>query len=226
MSRPKLLQTLAGALAVGLFFWADRTGLIPSLRALDPTWQADRLRMAPGIVVYLLFGIYWTVAARDRGADRTSEPAWSVLLHRTLVSVSLALILLPLPGLLTRLVPPSPALLVLGVAVELAGAALAVAARRHLGRNWSAEVRIAEGHELVRSGPYRRLRHPIYTGVLLMYLGLALAAGRVGSLLGLGLVVVAYLRKVGLEERLLQQTFGAAFTDYRRGSWALVPPLY
>jgi protein-S-isoprenylcysteine O-methyltransferase Ste14 len=226
MSRRKMLQAGAAALAIGLFFWADRTGRIPSMRALDPTWQADRLQMAPGLIVYLLFGVYWAVAATNRSADQTPESPWSVILHRALVGASLLLIVLPVPGLMARLLPPSPVFIAGGLAVELAGAWLAVSARRHLGSNWSAEIRIAEGHKLVRSGPYGRLRHPIYAGVLLMYFGLSLASGRLHSLVGLGLAALTYLRKAWLEERLLQQTFGAEFTEYRHASWALIPPFF
>jgi len=77
-------------------------------------------------------------------------------------------------------------LLVLGVAIQTAFLLLAVWARRHLGRNWSAEVRIAVGHELVRSGPYKYLRHPIYTAVLGMVLGSAVAVNQFHALLGFG----------------------------------------
>lgn len=226
MPRAQLVQIAGAALAVAAFLWADRVGLIPRIGAYDPDWAAERLRIAPGMALFLLFGLYWGAAARDRGADATSEAAWSVALHRGLVGAGLLLIVLPVPGLMARFAQPSPALVAIGLAIELAGAGLAVAARRSLGRNWSAEVRIAQDHQLVRSGPYRRLRHPIYSGVLLMYLGLAVAAGRLGALVGLGVVLLAYLRKVGLEERLLQRAFGEAFTDYRRTSWALIPPLY
>ena len=86
-------------------------------------------------------------------------------------------------------------------------------------------MRLAEGHALVRTGVYRRLRHPIYLGVLLLFLGLAIEAGRLNALVGLALAVVAYWRKIGLEEQVLAQRFGAEFIAWRKQSWALIPPL-
>ena len=103
---------------------------------------------------------------------------------------------------------------------------LAVWARRHLGRNWSAEVRIAVNHQLIRTGPYQFLRHPIYTAMLGMFLGTAIASSQYHALLALALLFVAYLRKTQLEEKILRQTFGAEYDAYRRDTWALVPLLF
>ena len=67
----------------------------------------------------------------------------------------------------------------LGSALCAAGVLFAIWARRTIGKDWSAEVQIKEGHELIRSGPYARIRHPIYTGILLATLGTALAHRRI-----------------------------------------------
>jgi protein-S-isoprenylcysteine O-methyltransferase Ste14 len=103
---------------------------------------------------------------------------------------------------------------------------LGVWARRHLGRNWSAEVRIAVDHPLIRTGPYRLLRHPIYTAMLGMVLGTAITSGQYPALLGVAILVIAYLRKTHLEEKILLQTLGADYDAYRRDTWALVPLLF
>ena len=103
---------------------------------------------------------------------------------------------------------------------------LAIWARSHLGRNWSGEVRIGVDHELVRTGPYRLLRHPIYTSMLGMFLGTAISSSQYHALLGLGILLLAYLRKTRLEEQILQQTFGTEYEAYRRQTWALVPLLF
>jgi len=58
-----------------------------------------------------------------------------------------------------------------------------------------------------------------------MYLGLALQSGRLNALAGLALAAAAYWRKIGLEEQLLKERFGSAFEDWRKGSWALIPPV-
>ena len=84
-------------------------------------------------------------------------------------------------------------------------------------------MRIAEDHALVHAGPYKYVRHPIYTGALCMYAGLAMISGTLHAVLGLVVVCLAYLRKIGLEERILQHHFGTDFEDYRRRSWAVIP---
>jgi protein-S-isoprenylcysteine O-methyltransferase Ste14 len=94
-----------------------------------------------------------------------------------------------------------------------------------LGRHWSGAVTAKVDHELVRSGPYRRIRHPIYTGVIGMYVGNTLVSGRLQGLLAIAMVAMAYARKIRLEERNLKGVFGPAFDDYRRESWALIPGL-
>jgi protein-S-isoprenylcysteine O-methyltransferase Ste14 len=70
------------------------------------------------------------------------------------------------------------------------------------------------------------LRHPIYTAMLGMFLGTAIASSQFHALIGLALLVVAYLRKTRLEDQILAQTFGADYDAYRRHTWALVPLLF
>jgi protein-S-isoprenylcysteine O-methyltransferase Ste14 len=78
---------------------------------------------------------------------------------------------------------------------------------------------------LIRTGPYRFLRHPIYTAMLGMFLGTAISSSQYHALLGLAMML-AYVRKTRREEDILQQTFGAAYDDYRRDTWGLVPFLF
>ncbi len=98
-------------------------------------------------------------------------------------------------------------------------------ARVHLGRNWTGQVTIKTDHQLVRSGPYRFIRHPIYTALVALALGTAIISARWLSLLGAAVFLVAYLRKLRIEETALSQTF-AEWEEYRKKSWALVPGLY
>jgi protein-S-isoprenylcysteine O-methyltransferase Ste14 len=103
---------------------------------------------------------------------------------------------------------------------------LAVVARRALGRNWSGEVTTKVDHTLVTTGPYALVRHPIYSSVFLLYGGTALASGEVHALVGLGLVIVAYARKIPMEEKVLAAEFGPAWDDYRARTKAIVPYLF
>ena len=114
--------------------------------------------------------------------------------------------------------------MVTGLVIQAAFVLMAV--RRSLGSNWSGEVRIATEHRLVRSGPYRFIRHPIYTALLGMYCGTILVSGEIHAAIALALVTVAYWRKIRLEERALAESFGAEHEAYRRETWAWVPGLY
>ena len=79
---------------------------------------------------------------------------------------------------------------------------------------------------MIRSGPYRMLRHPIYTGLLTMYLGTVFVTGEWLALIGLAMALFAYWRKIRLEEANLNVAFGADYDAYCRDTWALVPGLF
>jgi protein-S-isoprenylcysteine O-methyltransferase Ste14 len=177
-------------------------------------------------LLWLLFSVYWSIAATDSAPTKSSESVWSRQLHVVAVNAALLLLLIPVPGLTRRFLPISTVLLVAGLTIQAAFALLAVWARRHLGSNWSGEVRIAKGHELVRSGPYRFVRHPIYTAVLGMYVGTGVVVGELHALVALAVVTLAYWRKIRLEERALRETFPADHDSYRRDTWAWIPGLY
>jgi protein-S-isoprenylcysteine O-methyltransferase Ste14 len=93
-----------------------------------------------------------------------------------------------------------------------------------LGRNWSIVARMRSDHELIRSGPYARVRHPIYLGLLLFLLALAVAFGHWPQLI---IAVPLYLAgtriRTDVEDRLLEQTFGESFREYRNSTPALLP---
>jgi protein-S-isoprenylcysteine O-methyltransferase Ste14 len=183
-------------------------------------------RVLPSIILWALFFGYWGIASRGAAPTETSESNASTLLHQFVLAGALLLLLLPVPGLTARWLPGTPLVEALGLAIQSGFLLLAVWARRHLGRNWSAEVRIAVDHELVRTGPYRLLRHPIYTAMLGMFLGSAVVYSELHSLLALIILSVAYWRKTRLEEEILLKTFGADYDGYRRTTWSLVPWLY
>ncbi len=96
-------------------------------------------------------------------------------------------------------------------------------ARLHLGRNWSGTVTIKDGHELITSGPYALVRHPIYTGLLLAMLGSALALGDWRGVAAFALAAGALWRKLRVEESWMQQQFGDAYQAYSQRVAALIP---
>jgi protein-S-isoprenylcysteine O-methyltransferase Ste14 len=119
-----------------------------------------------------------------------------------------------------------PALLGTLVVVALMSGAIAlfVASSRALGRNWSLVARTRTDHELIRSGPYARVRHPIYLGMLLFLLALAVALGHWGQLLlAIPLFLIGTKIRTDAEDSLLEQSFGEAFRQYRSGTPAIFP---
>jgi protein-S-isoprenylcysteine O-methyltransferase Ste14 len=182
--------------------------------------------MTLAVALLCFFSVYWSIAAKDSKPTKSSESKWSRGLHLALVNGGVLLLILPVPGLTRRFLPESNFLVAAGLIVETAFVLLTVWARRALGSNWSGEVRVATEHQLVRSGPYRFIRHPIYTAVLGMYCGIALVCGEIHAPIALMIVALAYLRKIRLEERAMAETFGADHETYRRDTWALVPFLF
>lgn len=211
-------------------FWAAAVGAAVGVRFALHGDPLPALRFSRGmqlsLVLWLIFSIYWSWASKDRAPTQASESVASRWLHLALVNVALLLLVLPVPGLTLRFLPAHPLLVADGLMTQASFILFAVWARRHLGDNWSGEVRIATGHQLVRSGPYRFLRHPIYTAVLGMYCGTALVSGKIHAPLALLLVTLAYVRKIRLEERALSEAFGPEHEAYRRDTWALIPGVY
>jgi protein-S-isoprenylcysteine O-methyltransferase Ste14 len=113
----------------------------------------------------------------------------------------------------------------LGIAVilMLCGFSFAMWARRHIGRFWSARVTLKEGHQLIESGPYSLVRHPIYTGLLLSMAATVMTIGSVQSLCGYALLVGALIFKLSAEERLLAANFGQEYKQYQKRVKALIP---
>jgi len=174
---------------------------------------------------WVLLSLYWERAARNSAPAQSSESRASRSFHVFLTNLALLLEIVPIRGL-GRFVPVSIWIIAAGLVIEFSGLLLAIWARRHLGRNWSGEITIKVEHELIRSGPYRILRHPIYTGLLMMYAGVLLVTGEWLALIGFVLVGLAYWRKVRLEEANLNTAFGAKYDAYRKQSWALVPGIF
>lgn len=122
-----------------------------------------------------------------------------------------------------RFVQDSRFILWLGLALTFLGITFAMWARLWIGRNWSGTVTVKENHELIQTGPYSLVRHPIYSGFLLAFFGTALIHGEVRALLGFPLVVLGWGMKLRMEENFMTQQFGKTYVDYKKRVKALVP---
>lgn len=122
-----------------------------------------------------------------------------------------------------RIIPETRVTGFVGLLLTWAGMLFALWARFFLGTNWSAAITVKEHHQLIRTGPYAIVRHPIYSGFLLALLGTAVAFGKPRDFLGLILATMGWRLKSLVEERFMTEEFGAEYTTYRRKVKALVP---
>ena len=193
----------------------------------------------PLALLWACWAGYWILAAAGcRRAART-EARSSRLAHLLLLASSYALLFLePITtGVLatpilqaTPITQPSSvlygsgfALYGSGFALTACGLGLATWARVHIGRNWSGTVAIRSEQRLVESGPYAWIRHPIYSGLLLALAGSAIAIGTLAAVLAVTIAIVAFWRKIQIEEGWIDSAFGHEYADYRRRVGGLLP---
>ncbi len=166
---------------------------------------------------WIIFGIYWIASAFGVKEGRGS---WRRIPLNGLTALSVILLVRIFHG--GSLAVDSPVLGAIGALVFASGIALAIWARIHLGRNWGTPMTQKAEPELVTSGPYRFVRHPVYSGLLAGLLGTAL----VTNLLGLIIVVIlgAYFYYcASVEEKNLTATFPTMYPAYRTSTEMLIP---
>jgi protein-S-isoprenylcysteine O-methyltransferase Ste14 len=122
-----------------------------------------------------------------------------------------------------RIIPHVDALAWTGVVLCVAGLAFCIWARFTLGSNWSGVVTLKGGHELITRGPYALVRHPIYTGLLTMFVATVIVLGHVAGIIAIPLVFVSTWIKLGHEEKLMLQKFPDQYAAYRRRVKRLIP---
>jgi protein-S-isoprenylcysteine O-methyltransferase len=118
-------------------------------------------------------------------------------------------------------------LLLAAAVVVVAGLAIRWWAIIVLGRFFTSDLAVQPGHRIVQSGPYRWLRHPSYTGIVVCFIGVGLAMYNWLSLVAvLAPVAAAIVYRISVEERMLEQEFGAEYADYRRRTHRLIPGIF
>jgi protein-S-isoprenylcysteine O-methyltransferase Ste14 len=125
-----------------------------------------------------------------------------------------------------RFLPNSAIYLWIGLFMTLTGVMFAIVARAKLGRNWSGIVTVKQNHELIRTGPYALVRHPIYAGVLFALLGTIIFDGTIATLISLLVVRSVFTYKMKIEEQFMGEQFDSQYASYRQKTKALVPFLW
>jgi len=174
---------------------------------------------------WLIFVVWWIVAAfgQKAVAERQSRGSWTA--HRVPVTLGTVLLFFGKfpPPLGFRLTPQADWLLLFGAVVCGLGLAFAIWARLTLAGNWSSNVTFKQSHELITSGPYHFVRHPIYTGLLLMVTGTAIARGDLCYWLGTLLWAIGFWIKLKQEESVMLAHFPGEYPGYSARVKALVP---
>jgi protein-S-isoprenylcysteine O-methyltransferase Ste14 len=177
------------------------------------------------IACWIIFLAYWLVSAfRVKAIAEMQNPA-SAAAHRIPVGLGWFLMAYPKfsPPMNDALTTRTDLTMAIGAAICVFGLFITIWARRTLAGNWSNDVTFKQNHELIKTGPYRFVRHPIYTGLLLMCLGTAVEIGRVRFWLALPLWFIGFWIKLKQEEKLMLRHFPDEYPVYRKQVKALVP---
>jgi protein-S-isoprenylcysteine O-methyltransferase Ste14 len=175
---------------------------------------------------WIVFCVYWLWAARNQKRVQKREPVFARLLHVAYMVCGFVLLYAEDPrfGILNRrFLPEREWIAILGALLTAVGVAFAIWARRHIGRNWSGQVTIRKEHELIRTGPYAHIRHPIYTGILTAVAGTAIAIGEYRAILAFAVIAIGFVVKAKREESFLAMQFGPAFDEHRRHTGFFLP---
>lgn len=178
------------------------------------------------LLLWTTWGAYWGLRAVWSSRPERRETRGSRLIHLVLVTAALLLLFfrpLSVGPLAWRLYPAGLAAFVPGVFVTLFGLVFATWARIHLGPYWTGAIAVVAQQRIVDTGPYRLVRHPIYSGLIVAFLGTAIAVGELRAVLGAVSGLTAYWRKTCKEEAVLIGHFGAAYEEYRRRVKAVIP---
>ena len=163
-------------------------------------------------IAWLVFWGYWLISAVTSYAPvQRRESHVSRLLYGIFVILSMLILFWAQSNSAYRFVPDTTAVKVVGIFITFLGLGFAVWARVHLGKYWSGNVTIKVEHKLIRTGPYRWVRNPIYTGIIIAVIGSTIADGELLALLAIVLIVIGFLVKIRMEEKFLLEEFGEIF---------------
>jgi protein-S-isoprenylcysteine O-methyltransferase Ste14 len=177
-------------------------------------------------VSWMSFAACWLITAMRVKKIKQREPALDFVTHHGLSIVAFLMAFTDwfrVGPLGWALWPQTESTFFAGAAIMLAGLGLAVWARLHLGRNWSSSVALKEGHQLIRSGPYALVRHPIYTGIITGLAGTAAAIGEMRGVVAVVLLTATYTFKYRREEGLMRKAFSDEYVSYSFETGGLLP---
>lgn len=194
-----------------------------------------RIDLSPSLAyIFIITACYWCWVAfelwlifrdpatvkndpEDKGTRNTIIFWWSLGIITGIFAI---------PNLLPKLTIPGNAFILFsaGIILILTGIILRWRSVRKLGRFFRSTIVIQEKHELITNGPYKYLRNPSYTAVLILFVGFGIGIGNWLSLLILLFTgIISFSRRISFEDQALWKTFGIEYEEYQKKTWALIP---
>jgi protein-S-isoprenylcysteine O-methyltransferase Ste14 len=177
-------------------------------------------------VCWIIFGVVWLVAAIFTKRAVYRESRARRLRHMIPILIGGFLLFkgyrLPSP-LNLQVIPSLDAILLAAAILCIGGLTFCLWARATLGRNWSGTVTLKDEHELIVGGPYRLVRHPIYTGLLAMFIATVIHLGHLAGIIGALLVFVSFWIKSTDEEEVMLRQFPDQYATYRQRVKRIIP---
>lgn len=179
-------------------------------------------------IPWYVFIVYWLISAARLKQVKVEEAPQGRIVHILIMVAAVDFMFwgnFAFGALNERIVPIDVRILYTGVALTWLGVAFAIWARHTIGANWSGRVTVKVDHQLIQSGPYAFVRHPIYSGLLVANLGAALVIGRWRCWLAMVIFLAEMTRKASKEEGFMLTEFGERYQEYRRRTGFLIPKL-
>ena len=179
-------------------------------------------------LTWLILLNYWLISGFRAKKVKSQESFFSRFFQYWLPLIAAALLLGPGEWfghslIRENFVPHSNLVGIIGLSICVSGAIIACWSRYLLGANWSLSVQEKESHELIQQGMYKIVRHPIYTGLLLLFTGNAIIVGDYRGIIAVGIVFISFWWKLKKEEKVLSAIFKQQYTDYQKKTKALIP---
>ena len=179
-------------------------------------------------IIWLTLISYWIISGFSAKKVNAQEPFIPRFLQYWFPLIIAVLLLGPGDWfghtfLRENFVPHNNLVGIIGLSFSAFGASIACWSRYTLGKNWSLSVQKKESHELIQDGLYKYVRHPIYTGLILLFIGNTLLVGDYRGIIAVIIVFISFWFKLKKEEKLLTETFGKRYLEYIAKTKALIP---
>lgn len=182
------------------------------------------------LLLFIGWQLYWNITAKkaEKAKPKTKQPTFYVTLRTYSNHILGIILLLQLLGFKFFSFPHSPSLQILGFIIVVCGITISVLARITLNANWTHafEYQIKKNHELVTTGLYGYIRHPIYTGLIMAYTGAEIVMGSYLFIFFFLLLFWIFNRNAIKEETLLKEHFGQRYEFYLKNTSRFLPHIY